>query len=96
MTQIWRWFGVGHQRSVADDPTLSPTPFNAFTNAIQRFHQREPTHATIAETRAVAAFIRGLLHLYVDNHRHTGFYIAVLHMLRGNSTTAVASTCTVH
>jgi hypothetical protein len=48
MTQNWRWFGVGDQRSVADDPTLTPTP-----------HQRESTHATNAETKAVAAFIRG-------------------------------------
>jgi hypothetical protein len=48
MTQNWRWFGVGDQRSVADDPTLTPTP-----------HQRESTHATNTETKAVAAFIRG-------------------------------------
>jgi hypothetical protein len=46
---------VGDQRSVLDDPTPEPTP-----------NQREPTpnqrrvvHATNAETRAVAAFLRG-------------------------------------
>jgi hypothetical protein len=77
---------------------------NAACWTIQRLNQRQTNAKPTPNQRQTNAALcmqptlkQGLLpHFYVDNQQHTGFCIAVLHMLGGNITTAVAGTCTVH